>query len=42
MPQPVFTSDAEDAPWALVLAAGHGSRMAAATGGEAKQFLPKP
>ncbi len=40
MPQPVFTSDAEDAPWALVLAAGHGSRMAAATGGEAKQFLP--
>ena len=27
-------------PWALVLAAGQGSRMAESTGGTAKQFLP--
>ena len=27
-------------PWALVLAAGQGSRMAQVTGGKAKQFLP--
>lgn len=27
-------------PWALILAAGQGARMAAATGGAAKQFLP--
>ena len=27
-------------PWAILLAAGQGSRLAAATGGLAKQFLP--
>ena len=27
-------------PWALILAAGQGNRMSAATGGRAKQFLP--
>ncbi|SDF47171.1 2-C-methyl-D-erythritol 4-phosphate cytidylyltransferase [Desulfovibrio legallii] len=39
MPHPFATPEAADAPWAIVLAAGRGSRMAAATGGEAKQFL---
>lgn len=34
------TSPQAAKPWALVLAAGQGSRMAESTGGTAKQFLP--
>lgn len=34
------TSPQAAKPWALVLAAGQGSRMADSTGGRAKQFLP--
>ena len=34
------TSSVAAKPWALILAAGQGTRMADAAGGTAKQFLP--
>ena len=40
MAESLGTSPEAAKPWALVLAAGQGSRMAESTGGTAKQFLP--
>ena len=39
MPESSILSPGQNKPWAILLAAGQGSRLAAATGGSAKQFI---
>lgn len=39
MPESSIPSLGQNKPWAILLAAGQGSRLAAATGGNAKQFI---